>query len=104
MDEAKVMSVPHGGWTYKAVCEMLFDPATKLPPMAVIYDADIEDAESTGATHLAWIMQGIARTKGKTLGYHEREVRIPIKIAKMIAFPDYGAYLADRERRLADGE
>jgi MoxR-like ATPase len=100
MDSYSAMSVPHNGYDYKYVCRLLFDPNVLLPICAVTYTSDIEAAEKAGATSVAWVMRGIARTKGKTLGLHDRTVQLPLSVARALSFDSYEAYVADRYRKL----
>ena len=94
------------GFTYDEIVRLLFDPLVTLPPAAIIYTSDIEEAEASGATSVRVVFESIAcdkRRKGRiTKGFHRREIDIPLSVARLMAFPDYETYLAAREAALAD--
>ena len=80
----KALSVSASGFTYKRLCELLFDGAVYDQPPAMRVDAP-------AGGHWTVVARAIANGQGKTEGYHERtDIRFS---------PEVVGYLSRREGR-----
>lgn len=70
VEEGKALTIPRNGFNYELVSELMFGGKYKPPAAQNL-------VQSSQEGNLVLIMQGLARGKGKTEGYHER--RIPLK-------------------------
>lgn len=70
VEEGKALTIPRNGFNYELVSDLMFSGKYQ-PPTAQNLLRSSQDG------NLILIMQGLARGKGKTEGYHER--RIPVK-------------------------
>ena len=75
----KALSVGASGFTYKRLCELLFDASTFRQPRAMRVDGSSDDR---------WVVvaRAVANGQGKTDGYHERtDVRFSRRVAGLFA-------------------
>ncbi|OGB02593.1 MAG: type I-E CRISPR-associated protein Cse1/CasA [Burkholderiales bacterium RIFCSPHIGHO2_12_FULL_61_11] len=76
-EKGKALTIPRNGFNYELVSDLMFG-GKYLPPVAQHLVQSFRDE------HLVLIMQGIARGKGKTEGYHERSIPIKPKLRSLL--------------------
>ncbi len=85
-DEPKMLSITVNGFSYQRVCELLFGSKQRsyqLPLLATVRASDT-------SSEIVLDMAALARSKGKTEGFHVRRLAIPARAASLLEAGDAG--------------